>query len=430
MSIYRVFGIGMLFLCTTFGIANEIDSKTNSRRLLSEGDKQDWMFSSTLDGRSILRVKHGEVKPGPIGFYADRGMVRFRDIVVSGQVLKSPKTLRKAPEPRDFIFVCRDAGAGGYEAFPDVCRRKDGRLMVVFYAGYGHVSLPNQKYPKGGRISYCTSKDEGRTWSKPNVLYDGPFDDRDPSITQLSDGRLMCNFFALKKDKKREYSEVGLFLLTSSDLGKTWSGGEVVKWHMGCSSPVREVSPGRLFLGLYGRSSKKNDLSSTGWVARSNDVGKSWEPIVEMDNCGVDNLDAETDIIPLRDGSLFAALRGKRQMWWSRSTDMGETWSKPITFGHQGHCPYLHRAENGIIVLGYRSPWSSTNITYSIDETKSWSEPIIVDAVPGAYPSMVNLKDGSILVVYYDVDNIRARRFRVTKSGVKWLSLSDKMSAK
>ena len=69
------------------------------------------------------------------------------------------------PGPEDFVYVCRDAGAGGYEAFPDVCRLRDGRLIAVFYAGYGHVSLPNERLPRGGRISYCVSDDGGRTWS-------------------------------------------------------------------------------------------------------------------------------------------------------------------------------------------------------------------------------------------------------------------------
>jgi len=39
----------------------------------------------------------------------------------------------------------RDAGAGGYEAFPDVCRLSDGRLMAVFYAGY-EVECPYLRY--------------------------------------------------------------------------------------------------------------------------------------------------------------------------------------------------------------------------------------------------------------------------------------------
>ena len=127
--------------------------------------------------------------------------------------------------PDEFVVVCRDAGAGAYEAFPDVCRLSDGRLMAVFYAGYGHVALPTAAWPKGGRISACTSSDEGRTWSAPFVVFDGPDDDRDPSIVQLEDGRLLCNFFILRrssdpKDPRRPWTGLGSWLIVSSDLGQ------------------------------------------------------------------------------------------------------------------------------------------------------------------------------------------------------------------
>ena len=56
---------------------------------------------------------------------------------------------QSGPGPDDFVYVCKDAGAGGCEAFPDVCRLRDGRRMAVFYAGYGHVSLPNEQHPRG-----------------------------------------------------------------------------------------------------------------------------------------------------------------------------------------------------------------------------------------------------------------------------------------
>lgn len=99
---------------------------------------------------------------------------------------------RIAAEPNadgSFAVVCRDGGAGGYEAFPDVCRLHDGRLMCVFYAGYDHVSPPNDRFPLGGRIASTVSLDNGRTWSAAKVLIDTADDDRDASITQLDDGR-------------------------------------------------------------------------------------------------------------------------------------------------------------------------------------------------------------------------------------------------
>jgi hypothetical protein len=81
--------------------------------------------------------------------------------------------------------ISRGDAAGTCQAFPDVCRLKNGDLLCVFYAGYGHVSLPRQDCPKGGRICCVRSSDEGLTWSAPRILFGGPFDDRDPHIAQI-----------------------------------------------------------------------------------------------------------------------------------------------------------------------------------------------------------------------------------------------------
>ncbi|MGB9623450.1 MAG: hypothetical protein ACPMAQ_01175, partial [Phycisphaerae bacterium] len=48
------------------------------------------------------------------------------------------------------VVVCSDAGAGGYEAFPDIIRTKKGELLCVFYAGFAHISLP--KWAPGGKL--------------------------------------------------------------------------------------------------------------------------------------------------------------------------------------------------------------------------------------------------------------------------------------
>ena len=76
--------------------------------------------------------------------------------------------------PPLFVYVCKDAGAGAYEAFPDVCRLSDGRLMSVFYAGYGHVALPNAQLPKGGRICYCTSATKAARGATPRRFTTAP----------------------------------------------------------------------------------------------------------------------------------------------------------------------------------------------------------------------------------------------------------------
>jgi len=372
-----------------------------------------------LNGKLLYETRDNNLKKGRIGFYANQGIAHVKDIVVTGIPESAPKDFPRIAS--SFTFVVKDAGAGAYEAFPDVCRLKDGRLLCVFYAGYGHVSLPNKELPNGGRISYCISEDEGRTWSHAKVLYDGPLDDRDPSIVQLDDGRLICNFFSLDKSKEKgkSFEFNGSWMVTSTDVGRTWSQPELINQNHACSSPIRQLSDGSLILGMYG----EKDGIAYGGVTQSIDGAKTWSPLIKIDNHGA-YLDAETDIIELKDGRLYAVERGGRgaQMHWSTSVDGGKTWtvSKPI--GFPAHCPYLHRTPDGIILLGHRIP--GTSLHYSLDECKTWSKNVPVDTSGGAYPSMVNLKDGLVLIVYYEEGNrssIRARRFRVNKDGIEWL---------
>src|SRR5438067_2126594 len=119
--------------------------------------------------------------------------------------------------------IVMDAGAGGYQAFPDVCRLKNGDLLCVFYAGYGHVSHPNDQLPRGGRVCAVRSTDDGKTWETPAIVVDTPDDDRDPSISCLPDGTLLCNFFTYGRN-----GECDTCLVRSKDGGKTWTEPELI----------------------------------------------------------------------------------------------------------------------------------------------------------------------------------------------------------
>ncbi len=200
---------------------------------------------------------------GAIGALAGAGSGVPAGAALRGSDAASASGAGRTERPgREFAYVCRDGGAGGYEAFPDVCRLVDGRLMAVFYAGYDHVSLPTARWPRGGRIDYVLSSDEGRTWTKARVLYDGPDDDRDPSIVQLPSGKLLCNFFSLRR-KPGEAGAAGAWdgrgtrLVESADQGRTWSAPRLVSADHYSSSPVRVLADGRLMLGLYRQDGEK-----------------------------------------------------------------------------------------------------------------------------------------------------------------------------
>lgn len=313
-----------------------------------------------------------------------------------------------------FRYVCQDAGAGGYESFPDVCRMRDGRLLCVFYAGYDHVSLPKPGFAKGGRVAGAFSSDEGRTWTAARTLIDTPEDDRDPSVTQLADGRLAMTFFTYAGQGK-----FGTAIAYSSDAGTTWTSPESTAPGYAVSSPIREIRGGRWVLGVYWEDEAAKQ--GLGAVLISDDHGKSWTPPVKIDNAGL-RLDAETDIVELRDGRLWAAQRGASgvQLHGSFSTDRGQTWSPSKPAGFEGHCPYLLRTAEGAVLLAVREfdngpIKGATTLRISRDECQTWSAPVVVDRRGGSYPSMVPLKDGSVLIVWYEDKaakaDIRSRTF-------------------
>lgn len=313
-------------------------------------------------------------------------------------------------------IVCSGVAAGGYAAFPDVCRLQHGDLYCVFYSGYGHVSTPSDKWSKGGRILAVRSTNNGRTWSKPVVAIDTDLDDRDPSVACLKDGTLLLNWFTLHQH------QVAILLARSTDNGRTWSEPVQLKldspYSFACSAPARQLADGSLILGLYCEDEKAK--RTFGATVRSSDGGKTWTDLAYIGEKADIYLDAETDVVPLKDGTLLAALRSSKvDMHYALSADAGKTWGPVKSFGFKGHCPYFLRHRSGLILLGHRVP--ATSLHWTADEGKTWNGPVKIDAVGGAYPSMVELPDGLVYCVYYEEgkgSSIRAVRLRVDTNGV------------
>jgi hypothetical protein len=316
--------------------------------------------------------------------------------------------------------ISRGEAAGTYPAFPDVCRLANGDLLCVFYAGYGHVSLPKPEFPNGGRICSVRSHDDGRTWSAPRVLFDGPFDDRDPHIASMRGGTVICSFFTYRPQASGPV-QCDTSLVTSTDGGETWEREpRVVAPGWPSSAPVRELPDGTRILGVY----REDGDTAYGGLIRSTDAGRSWStPIPIGKDSGV-RLDAETDFVRLKNGTLYAALRGDRtNMHFAVSPDDGLSWSPVRDIGFPGHCPHFTRLSSGEILLTHRLPLTALHA--SRDEGRTWQGPYQIDATPGAYASTVELQDGTVLVVYYeegDGSGVRARRIRVLAGGIEFLA--------
>ncbi|MEZ4968974.1 MAG: sialidase family protein [Flavobacteriaceae bacterium] len=383
-----------------------------------------------------------------------------------------PDSHRERPINKDSVnykLISKKGITRDYQAVPDACRLKNGDIVVVFYDGDNHVTYPNLEYPNAGRICLIRSKDEGRTWSTPTIIYDDVNDNRDPHINQMSDGSLTLSFFSLEFDKsetqsaieeepsysqdkvskygnnpdllheqKPENSELkvrptgqikwtskGPYILKSFDNGSTWEKEakliptSILEWN--CSAKVKEMPDGSWLLPVY--RSEPSKKAAWGGVIPSFDKGETWGQVVPIGEDANLVLAAETDVILLEDNTLFAVLRGDRSlvnMHYASSNDFGKNWKPVNDIGFVGHAPSFTRLKSGEILLSYRAYCEKsgyyTGLRISRDEAKTWEGPYLIDDTPGAYPSTIELSDGSILAIYYEEgegSSIRAMRFKL-----------------
>ena len=76
-----------------------------------------------------------------------------------------------------------------YHAWPTMARRSNGELVLVYSGGReGHVD-------PFGRVEFMRSKDNGQSWSWPQVIMDTPIDDRDAGIVETPRGTLLATTF-------------------------------------------------------------------------------------------------------------------------------------------------------------------------------------------------------------------------------------------
>jgi sialidase-1 len=394
-----------------------------------------------FDGKPVLDVEDDTYASGMVGLLTRKASVAFDDLHIRGTPSKLDTFVARdwnnrwelIRRQRKFQLVCEDAGAGGYEAFPDVVRLANGDLLCGFFAGDGHVSHPSPAWPRGSRICSVRSTDEGRTWGPPKVLVDTPWDDRDPSLCQLADGTVLVNWMtnyvrspSARPGNPDPYTEI--WLARSADNGRTWTAPQLIEStksaHWKCSSPIRRLLDGTLIMSIYDERRVERGTAEKSAMIMSSDGGLTWSRphIVDPDNDDND----EPAVIPLRDGRLLCVMRTNvtgNTMWESVSLDGGKTWTKSEPLLCFGNSPYLFVTSNNILLLAYRRNPIGTWMNFSLDFGKSWSDYVMIDAVRGGYPSMAELPDGRILVVYYEEgygSSIRSQIFRATREGIEF----------
>lgn len=311
-----------------------------------------------------------------------------------------------------------------HQAFPDICPLASGTLLTVFRDGQAHVDLSGRLM-----VSRCTNSEISLEFEPPQIICDTDWDDRDPSIAQLSDGTVLVNFFRL--DEK--VSEMRLTVIRSSDEGHTWSDPYDIPLPgfpigLASSDAVVEVSAGEILMPLYGISDQGEEGS---YLVRSYDYGRTWPEVTQMAIHDTPNFQ-EPALCQLNDGRLVGLLRtdhkGLGYIYQTVSTDNGRTWSGPERLDLWGYPADLLPLSTGQILATYGYRQFPTGIRYCVAGIElQWNindERILrADGHDGGelgYPSSIELDNGDIFTVYYFTDRgggypyIVGTRFRIS----------------
>lgn len=320
-----------------------------------------------------------------------------------------------------------------YHGWPTLARRNSGELLLVYSGGRETHVCPF------GRVELMRSHDDGLSWTWPEVLLDGPIDDRDAGVVETARKSILVTTFTslayepilvsaeqtgtwprerlqqwqaahqrLSADQRK--SALGVWMIRSTDGGVSWSG----RYDCLVSSPHGpiQLADGRL---LFAGKDLWREGSRVG-VCQSIDDGQSWNWLAE---------------IPVREGDdqrnyleLYAVetvgqriivhIRNHNQTnhgetLQCESEDGGKTWTTPRSIGVWGLPSHLLRLADGRLLMSYghrRQPFGN-QARVSEDSGRTWSESIIISG-DGAgsdlgYPSTVQLNDGSLLTVWYEL---------------------------
>lgn len=324
----------------------------------------DGVQSSTFDAGSLGLTGTTTIGSGSDIFLAALGVYNGVPSATIDTETKSYLSKLRNPLP-DYLtpngtYVVQDNfntyhyGFGGIE-------KSGNTLYSVVRRGQSHADLQAQ-------VMFSKSTDLNTTWSTPISITGSlttNFDYRDPRITRLSSGRLICNYFLRFNNSvwtiKCRYSD---------DDGTTWSSEisvvpTTVRAQIGVSGYIIQLTNGDLLMPFYGFDAlQTNQING---VMRSTNNGLTWLEDSIFNNpttSGTGTAFQEFNILLLQTGEVVGFIRREgtvsteKEIWRTVGT-VGNpiTWTTPVKCADCYGSPGVSQRSDGTIDLmcRYRS---------------------------------------------------------------------------
>lgn len=360
----------------------------------------------------------------------------------------------EASRPDVRIVRAKDGYAG---RFPDIALTEDG-LLVAYY--WNTIHAPNKIGDSVGEIRMVRGTKDGLQWDEPQTLVsenelirwglalwadeegnayrnkeeaeqsgEARFvvDVRDPNLTVLKDGTLVCTFFTrIPSDSSPSFYSTGrTYMMYSRDNGKTWDGlTEIPCAYLdaGCAKRgnIAEYPDGTILIPLYGFHSELGSVATTANVrAALKDDGK-WEFLEEYSQCTFQN--NTPGAFQLGDTEVSFAVCGERTYALCRksglfllSENQGASWRiLNVNSGDFGTMqPGFCALRDGNRLFATWTEWrpnqsrSVYGKLYSVHgEWQDFQTELLFEDIYGldmGDPSSVELPNGDLLTIFYDV---------------------------